>query len=136
MKHRSSGKFFVLAYLPALLFLIACMSCNRPHPVPQNKEAFIGLWLSHSGFKMEINASGTADLAQIDNPMDPESSKLDVGVTPEYSKDMLVKFGGDTLLIIVKPRVRGREYRIDRNPYMDGDTCKMILNGVLLIKQK
>jgi hypothetical protein len=136
MKNRTSGIFFVRAYLPALLFLIAGMSCNRPHPVPQNKEAFIGLWHSHSGFKMEIKASGTANLAQIDNPMDPESSKLDIGVTPEFAKDMLVKFGGDTLLIIVKPQVRGREYRIDRNPYMDGDTCKMILNGVLLIRQK
>lgn len=136
MKQRSVRKFSVLVYLPLLVIFIPITSCRGPHPVPENKESFIGLWQSHSGFKMEIKPSGTANLTQINNPMDPESSKLDVGVTPEYAVDMHVGFGGDSLLVIVKPGVRGREYKIDRNPYMDGDTCKMILNGVLLIKQK
>jgi len=135
MKQESLKKFFVLAYLPIILFFTACISCSRPHPIPKNKEAFIGLWLSPSGFKMEIKSSGTANLIQIDNSMDPESGKLDVGVTPEYAKEMLVEFGGDSLLIIKQPTLRAREYKIDRNPYMDGDTCKMILNGVSLIKQ-
>jgi len=48
---------------------------------------------------------------------------------------MLVEFSGDSLLIISQPTVRAREYHINKNPYKDGDTCKMILNGVLLIKQ-
>jgi hypothetical protein len=122
-----------------LLFIligIACISCNRPNPVPKGKEAFVGLWRSHSGFKMAIMSSGTANLTQLYNTLDSESVKLDVGVTPEFAKDMLVEFGGDSLLIIKKPRVRGREYKIDRAPFMDGDTCKMVLNGILLIKQK
>jgi len=135
MKQNSLNKFFVLAYLPIIMFFTSCISCSRPRPIPKNKEAFIGLWLSHSGFKMEIKSSGTADLTQIFNSMDPESGKLDVGVTPEYAKEMLIEFGGDSILIIKQPTVRAREYNIDRNPYMDGDTCKMILNGVLLIKQ-
>jgi hypothetical protein len=49
---------------------------------------------------------------------------------------MLVVFSGDSVLIIRKPTVRARQYRIDRNPYLDGDTMKMLLNGVILIKQK
>jgi len=136
MKSKSSRFFFILVFLPVILSLSFCMSCGRPHPIPKDKEAFIGVWISHSGFKMEIKSSGTADLTEINDPMDPESSKLDVGVTPEYAKEMLVEFGGDSLLIIKKPTVRAREYKIDQNPFMDGDTCKMILNGVVLKKQK
>ena len=135
MKSKSSQGFFILIFLPVILSLSSCMSCSRSHPIPKDKEAFIGVWISHSGFKMEIKSSGTADLTEINNPMNPESSKLDVGVTPEYAKEMLVEFGGDSILIIKKPTVRAREYKIDKNPYMDGDTCKMILNGVLLKKQ-
>lgn len=112
------------------------MSCSSPHPIPKGKEAFIGKWSSHSGFKMEIKATGTADVTEIDNQMDPEGNKLNIGVTPEYAKEMLVEFIGDSILLIVKPTVRGKEYKISHNPYMDGDTCKMILNGVVLIKQK
>ena len=32
----------------------------------------------------------------MNDPMNPESCKLDVGVTPEYAKEMLVEFSGDT----------------------------------------
>jgi hypothetical protein len=49
---------------------------------------------------------------------------------------MLVGFRADSVLILRKPTVRAREYRIDRNPYSEGDTMKMILNGVVLIRQK
>ncbi len=94
------------------------------------------MWVSQTGFKMNIKPSGTADLTQNINSSNPDDSKLNIGVTPEYSKDMLVKFRGDTILIISQPTVRAREYHIDKNPYQDGDTCKMILNGVLLIRQK
>jgi hypothetical protein len=67
--------------------------------------------------------------------MNPDNAKLNIGITPEYAKGMLVGFA-DSILIISKPTVRAREYRIDRNPYLDGDTMKMVLNGVVLIKQK
>ncbi len=49
---------------------------------------------------------------------------------------MLVEFIGNSVLFISQPTVRAKEYRIDKNPYQVGNTCKMNLNGVLLIRQK
>lgn len=126
----------IIVLLPVILSGTSCISCKHSKPIPNNKEDFIGVWSSHSGFMMDITASGVANLREINNPNDFESNKLDVGVTQEYAKNMLVEFEGDSILIIRQPLVRAREYKIDQNPYLDGDTWKMILNGVLLIKQK
>ena len=136
MKSNSLKKLLVFVSLTIILSLSSCISCDHPKPIPRDKEAFIGVWLSHSGFKMEIVASGIANVNEIHNPADPESKKLNLGVTPEYAKNMLVEFKGDSILIIRQPLVSAREYKIDQNPYLDGDTWKMILNGVLLKKQK
>ena len=57
-------------------------------------------------------------------------------MTPEYSKGMFVEFNSDSIFEVIKPTVRAKSYRINKNPYMDSDTCKMVLNGVLFIKQK
>jgi hypothetical protein len=57
-------------------------------------------------------------------------------MTPEYSKGMFVEFNGDSIFEVIKPTVRAKLYRINKNPFTDGDTCKMVLNGVLFIKQK
>ncbi len=118
------------------IFYSVCLSCSNPKPIPKEKEPFIGVWQARSGFKVIIKASGTADVTEGNISMNPDNIKLNIGVTPEYAIGMLVGFGADSVLIISKPTVRAREYRIDRNPYLDGDTMKMVLNGVVLIKHK
>jgi hypothetical protein len=68
------------------------------------------------------------------NPKNEDFSRLDIGIAPAYSKEMLVGFEGDSILWVSKPTVRYRAFRIDRTPFLDGDTAKFILNGVVLIK--
>lgn len=136
MKQKSFKKYIVLVLLLMICSFTSCLSSKNPKPIPEDKKAFIGVWISDSGFKVDIKSSGTADVTENYNFSNPDDDNLNIGVTPEYSKNMLVEFNGDRLLIIRQPRVRAKEYHIDKNPYQDGDTCKMILNGVLLIKQK
>ena len=136
MKQKPFTKYSVLVLLLMLYSLTSCTSLKSPKPIPQNKKAFIGVWLSQTGFKMNIKASGIADLTENTNSSNPDDVKLNIGITPKYAKDMLVEFSGDSILIISQPTVRAKEYHIDKNPYQVGDTCKMILNGVLLIRQK
>jgi hypothetical protein len=117
---------------------ILSISCrnHHPNPIPENKAGFIGVWQAHSGFKVDIKALGTADVYEHNLPLDSDNMKLIIGITPEYAKDMLVEFRGDSVLGIRKPTVRAREYKINLNPYLDGDTVKMVLNGVVLLKQR
>jgi hypothetical protein len=49
---------------------------------------------------------------------------------------MIVAFRGDSVLLVVDPFNFAKEFHIDRNPFIEGDTTKMILNKVVLIKQK
>jgi hypothetical protein len=119
-----------------LAILLSFASCRNATPIPRDKESFIGLWISHSGFQIEIQSSGIAIVIPISNTKTPDYYKLDVGVTPEYAKKMFVGFEGDSALSLLKPQLRYKAFRIDRNPYLDGDTTRMVLNGVILIKQK
>jgi hypothetical protein len=129
--------FYALLIMFAILWVSQkCVSCKRPQPIPKGKEAFIGVWQAHSGFKVDIKESGIADVFEQNLPLNSDNMKLTIGITPEYAKDMLVGFRGDSVLIIRQPTVRAREYRIDRNPYLEGDTMKMVLNGVVLFKRK
>jgi hypothetical protein len=136
MKQKPFTKYSVLVLLLMLYSLTSCTSFKSPKPIPVNKSDFIGMWVSPTGFIMDIKPSGTADVTENTNSSNPDDVKLNIGITPKYSKDMLVEFRGDTILVISQPTVRAREYHIDKNPYQVGDTCKMILNGVLLIRQK
>jgi hypothetical protein len=135
MKQKSLKKYFILLLPIVICAFTSCISCKKPKPIPENKKSFIGLWIAENGFEMEIKPSGTADIIENRYTGNPYNDTLIIGVTPEYAKDMLVDFSGDSLLIISQPTVRAREYRINKNPFQDGDTCKMILNGVLLIKK-
>lgn len=136
MKQRILIKYLLLSSLVLLYAVTSCISFKKPKPVPDDKKDFIGLWVAQNGFKMDIKASGTADITENKYTGNQINDTLNIGVTPEYAKNMLVEFSGDSLLIIHQPTVRCRQYHINKNPYQDGDTCKMVLNGVLLIKQK
>jgi hypothetical protein len=119
----------------SFLIILACVSCQRPQPIPASKEAFIGLWRSKSGFEINIEPSGIANVIQIVNPENEDFIKLDIGITPKYAKKMLVGFKGDSVLWVSKPTLKYKAFRIDRKPFLEGDTSKFILNGVVLIKQ-
>jgi hypothetical protein len=41
-------------------------------------------------------------------------------MTPEYSKGMFVEFNCDSIFEVIKPTVRAKFYRLNRNPYMGG----------------
>jgi hypothetical protein len=119
-----------------ILSILVFTSCRNPKPIPKNKETFIGIWMSHSGFKIEIKSAGTATLTQITDTIEPDYNKLNIKVAGPTITDMLVEFVGDSVLSLVKPLIFGKEYIIDKNPYQDRDTSKLVLNGVLFIKQK
>ena len=117
-----------------ILILIFFTSCDHGNPVPKDKESFIGLWISHSGFQIEIKSIGTAKLTQIGNTHDPDFNKLNIQVAPTVTEEMFVHFKGDSVLVVRKPLYYAKEYHIDKSPYQDGDTTRMIINGVMLTK--
>jgi hypothetical protein len=126
-----------LLIILAILFVSQkCVSCKRPQQIPKDKEVFIGTWRSRSGFQIEIKSSGIANVIPIFNPKNHDYNKLDIGVMPKYAKEMLIGFEGDSILWVMKPTVRYKAFRINRNPFLDGDTSKFILNGVVLIRQQ
>jgi len=120
--------------LQLLLTLIFFTSCDHAKPVPKDKESFIGLWISHSGFQIEIKSFGTAKLTQIANTQEPDFNKLNIQVAPIVTEEMFVQFKGDSVLLVRKPLYYAKEYHIDKSPYQDGDTTRMIINGVMLTK--
>jgi hypothetical protein len=135
MKSKSLLIVRLLIIFVVFITIHTIVSCIRSEPIPKNKKAFIGLWRTRSGFQIEIDSLGRANAIPIDLN-NPDFNKIDPGMTPEYSKGMFVEFSGDSIFEVIKPTVRAKLYRINKNPYMDGDTCKMVLNSVLFIKQK
>jgi hypothetical protein len=119
-----------------LSILISFVSCQNAKPIPKEKELFIGRWISHSGFQIEIKSVGTASVSQISDTLEPDYNKLNIKVAPPFITDMLVEFIGDSVLSIAKPLNYAKEYIIDKNPYQDNDTSKLILNGVIFFKLK
>ena len=124
-----------LIILSILFVSQMCISCQGPQPIPAGKEDFLGLWRSKSGFEIKIEPSGIANVIQIVDRTNEDYVKLDIGITPEYAKKMLVGFNGDSVLWVKRPTLMYKAFRIDRKPFLDGDTSKFILNGVVLIKQ-
>ncbi len=128
-----SGRILVPVIILAAFLAI---SCNRPEPVPASKKEFIGTWSNGVGFKAAIRADGTADLDMVENSKHPDNVRLYIGVAPEYAKNMLVRFRGDSIMLIIQPHVAGKAYKVERVPWRDGDTLKMKLNGVVLRKER
>jgi hypothetical protein len=126
----------IIAIFVVILISQTMITCERPQPIPKDKAAFIGHWSSRSGFQIDIDSSGIADVTLINDEDNPDYKKLHIGVDDEYAKGMLFGFEGDTAVYVSQEHVKYKSLRIAKSPYMDGDTCKMILNGVMLIKQK
>jgi hypothetical protein len=126
----------IVAIFVVILISQTIITCKRPQPIPKDKAAFIGHWSSRSGFQIDIDSSGIADVTLIHDENNPDFENLFIGVNDEYAKGMLFGFEGDTAVYVLQEHVKYKSLRIVKSPYMDGDTCKMILNGVMLIKQK
>jgi hypothetical protein len=107
---------------------------ERPAPIPQEKQAFVGVWRSESGFQLEIKAEGTANIKQIENRENPDCKSLNIGVAPQDIEGMQVKFTGDGGLEAVIPGNYGKVYHIDRTPFVEDGRTKMVLNGVIFVK--
>jgi hypothetical protein len=97
-----------------------------PIPIQKDKESFIGIWKSSSGFAFEIEPNGFAKIL--------ECSDSDIIFQWLPGRNPRVFFKGDSLLNLSDPFNMFRSYKINRLPYRDSSTFKMILNGVTLTK--
>ncbi|HLN54006.1 MAG TPA: hypothetical protein VK212_09890 [Lentimicrobium sp.] len=123
-------KVTVILTLSIILF-----SCGGAEPVPKQKEAFIGVWQSPSGFQIQILKEGYANVFQPMDSLHPEYERLRIQKANEvYNFGFEVIFHGDTTIQLKKPYHGGKVYQITRNPFMDADTMKVIINGVTLKK--
>jgi hypothetical protein len=124
---------YTIALMTSFIFMVS--SCGGPGPVPKSKEAFIGVWQSPSGFQMQILPEGYANVFQPMDSLHPEYKKLRIQkANAVYNFGFMIEFLGDTAINIKKPYHSGRQYTINRNPFMDEDTMKMTINGVTLRK--
>jgi hypothetical protein len=133
---RYAAFMYAVSLLSVLIFFTSCETFKRTQPIPKEKESFIGVWLSRSGFKLHINAAGTATITQVVNSKDPDFDILNIKVAPPVIEDIRVEFKSDSILMVIKPLLYAKEFRIDRYPYRDGDTAKIVLNGVTLFKER
>jgi hypothetical protein len=108
---------------------------NIPKPIPVDKEIFVGVWESGSGFELQIMANGTATITQNVEDRGTDYENLNIQVAPAYISTANVEFLGDSILFIVRRAYYARQYRIDKYPYQDSTRYKIVLNGVTLIKQ-
>jgi hypothetical protein len=106
-----------------------------PTPIPQERQAFVGVWRSESGFQLEIKAEGTANIKQIANRNEPDCEALNIGVAPENIEGMRVKFTGKGNLEVVIPGNYAKVYNINRAPFVEDGRTKMVLNGVTFVKE-
>jgi hypothetical protein len=107
---------------------------REPTPIPQENQAFVGVWRSESGFQLEIKAEGTANIKQIANRNEPDCEAMNIGVAPENIEGMRVKFTGKGNLTVVIPSLYGKVYQIDRVPFVENGRTRMVLNGVIFMK--
>lgn len=107
----------------------AAMIVRGPGPTPlaKEKEVFTGVWESTPGFEMEITADGRAAVSQA-----PEA-RVEACNTPLRSAgrgDFLITFPTDERLQLTRGALsQPKLYHIDRRPFKEGKTIKMILNA-------
>ena len=106
-----------------------------PTPLPQERQAFVGVWKSESGFQLEIKAEGTANIKQIANRDNPDYEALNIWVAPKNIEGMRVKFTGGNNLEVAIPSLYGKVYHIDRAPFIEDGRTKIVLNGVTFVKE-
>lgn len=121
--------------VPLFFVVLLAYILNLPKPIPSDKNIFVGLWKSGSGFELEIMSDGTATITQNINDRNSDYECLNIKVAPSRISSANVEFRGDSLISVARPGYYAREYGIDKYPYLDSDQYKMILNGVTLVKE-
>lgn len=121
--------------VPLFFVVLLAYILNLPKPIPSDKNIFVGLWKSGSGFELEIMSDGTATITQNINDRGSDYESLNIKVAPSRISNANVEFRGDSLISVARPGYYAREYRIDKYPCLDNDQYKMILNGVTLVKE-
>jgi len=132
----------VIGFL-VLMFLIPCLGeavsgvwgyFEGPTSISQERQAFVGVWRSQSGFQLEIETGGLANIKQIVNRNEPDCKTLNIGVAPENIEGMQVKFTGGDRLEVVIPSLYGKVYHIDQTVFVEDGRTKIVLNGVTFVK--
>jgi hypothetical protein len=98
-----------------------------PVPLPKDKEPFVGVWKSPTGFNLEIKNDGHASVTwEKDTKADPTNNPVAPGISAEF----FAYFHGDDELELAQGLLgHGKIYRIDRLPKRAGKETKMVLNG-------
>jgi hypothetical protein len=128
-------KKFLLTVITAVLLFAACQVLHNATPIPPDKAAFIGVWSSKSGFRIDIRSEGMANITQILENTNPDYEKLNIKVAPSVVTDIYVNFREDNTLEVIKPTLYAKEYHIDSYPSIDSLSTTMVLNGVTLTKE-
>jgi hypothetical protein len=133
---RPSSLLLSLIITLSVLPTLSCSLLDKPVPIPPDRQAFVGVWVTASGFRLDIRADGTADITQIADTSAPEYARLNLKVAPRAIEGIFVRFREGDFLEVVKPTLYAREYHIDSYPSEDSHPLKMVLNGVAFEKRE
>ena len=98
-----------------------------PTPVPKEKERYLGVWDSGTGFQIELTRAGEAKVTQA---RDSKVAACNTPVTPGETKVFNVTLRGDDFLELVSGALGDtKSYRIQQRPHKDGKQVKMTLNA-------
>lgn len=98
-----------------------------PTPVPKEKERYLGVWDSGTGFQIELTRAGEAKVTQA---RDSKVAACNTPVTPGETKVFNVTLRGDDFLELVSGALGDtKAYRIQQRPHKDGKQVKMTLNA-------
>jgi hypothetical protein len=125
-------KLLAAATAGATALVVYTIRINHPRPIPEDRVAFVGVWTSDSGFRLEIRPDGTGTIRQRRQAQDGEH--LDVKVAPNFIDTANVDFEGHRMTFI-RHGFYARVYTIDKAPFFDGSRHKMVLNGIELVRE-
>jgi hypothetical protein len=125
-----------LIIILSVLRMLSCGLLHKPEPIPPDKQTFVGVWVTASGFRFDIRVDGTADITQIADTSVPDYERLNLKVAPRAIEGIYVRFREGDFLEVVKPTLYAREYHIDSYPSEDSHPLKMVLNGVPFEKRE
>lgn len=133
MKILKSKPWFCSAFFISVfaLFFNSCAELQKPQPIPKEKESFIGIWKSASGFEIEIKSNGISTILKGSDRSHPDyDPKFDLlpGRHPR------VIFIGDSVLNLFDPFNYSVDFNINQLPLKDSSGFKMILDGVTFTK--
>ena len=98
-----------------------------PTPVPKEKERYLGVWDSGTGFQIELARDGEAKVTQA---RDSKVAACNTPVTPGETKVFNATLRGDDFLELVSGALgETKVYRIQRRPHNEGKQVKMTLNA-------